>query len=146
MRFWTKPRVRVYTLLVTMVVIASTAVRVLVRAGLIPDSHALRVALSAGLVLVLLTLFTRIRRAGYAATAGQGPCCRPWLRPPGPVWILEPANQGLPAPPARSWRVAAAGPMALGTSGPEPPFVLANDVGRAVRAGAGYPHAPRRRS
>ena len=58
--FWTKPRVRVYTLVVTGVVIVSTAVTVLVLAGLIPDSHALRIALSAGLVLVLITLLTRI--------------------------------------------------------------------------------------
>ncbi len=58
--FWTKPRVRVYTLVVTSVVIVSTAVTVLVLAGLIPDSHALRIALSAGLVLVLVTLLTRI--------------------------------------------------------------------------------------
>jgi hypothetical protein len=58
--FWTKPRVRVYTLVVTGVVIISIAVTVLVLAGLIPDSSALRIALSAGLVLVLVTLLTRI--------------------------------------------------------------------------------------
>jgi len=67
--FWTKPRVRVYTLVVTGVVIVSTAVTVLVIAGLIPDSHALRIALSAGLGLVLITLLTRITLDVLWATA-----------------------------------------------------------------------------
>lgn len=58
--FWTKPRVRVYTLMVAGVVILSTAVTVFVLAGLIPDSYVLRITLSAGLVLVLITLLTRI--------------------------------------------------------------------------------------
>ncbi len=59
-RFWTKPMVRVYTLAVTGIVVVSTAVTMFVLAGVIPDSYALRVTLSAGLVLVLGTLFTRI--------------------------------------------------------------------------------------
>lgn len=59
-RFWTKPRVRVYTLAIAGVVIVSTAVTMFVLGGLIPDSYSLRVALSVGLVLVLLTLLTRI--------------------------------------------------------------------------------------
>ena len=50
--FWTKSRLRVCTLLVTIVVIVSTAVTVFVLTGLIPDSYALRIAPSAGLVLV----------------------------------------------------------------------------------------------
>jgi hypothetical protein len=59
-RFWTKPRVRVYILAVTGVVIVSTGVTVFVLAGLIPDSRPLRIALSAGLALILITLMTRI--------------------------------------------------------------------------------------
>jgi hypothetical protein len=59
-RLWTKPRVRIYTLAVASVVILSTAITMFVLGGLIPDSYPLRVALSAGLVLVLLTLLTRI--------------------------------------------------------------------------------------
>lgn len=59
-RFWTKPRVCIYTLLVTAVVIISIAVTVLVLAGIVPDSRALRLVLSAGLGLVLVTLLTRI--------------------------------------------------------------------------------------
>lgn len=59
-RFWTKPRVRVYTLAVAGVEVVSTAVTMFVLGGLIPDSYPLRVALSGGLVLVLLTLLTRI--------------------------------------------------------------------------------------
>jgi hypothetical protein len=58
--FWTKPRVRVYTLLVVGTVTVSIGISVLVLAGEIPDSHGLRVVLSAGLVLVLATLTTRI--------------------------------------------------------------------------------------
>jgi hypothetical protein len=67
--FWTKPRVRVYTLVVTGEVIASTAITMLVLAGLIPDSRALRVALCAGLVLLLITLLTRISVDIVRATA-----------------------------------------------------------------------------
>ena len=59
-RFWFKPRVRVYTLLVVGVSVISTGVAVFVLAGVIPDSYALRLTLSCGLVLVLLTLLTRI--------------------------------------------------------------------------------------
>jgi hypothetical protein len=58
--FWTKPRVRVYTLLVTGAVTGSIAISILVLAGEIPDSRGLRAVLSAGLVLVLTTLMTRI--------------------------------------------------------------------------------------
>jgi hypothetical protein len=59
-RFWTKPRVRVYTLVVASVVVVSTAVTIFVLGGLIPDSYALKVTLSAGLVLILITLLIRI--------------------------------------------------------------------------------------
>ena len=67
--FWTKPRVRVYMLVVTGVVVGSTGVTVLVLAGLIPDSRALRIVLSGGLVLVLATLLTRISVDVIRATA-----------------------------------------------------------------------------
>lgn len=67
--FWTKPRVRAYTLAVAAIVIASTAVTMFVLAGIIPDSSALRIALSAGLMLVLLTLLTRIAVDVLWATA-----------------------------------------------------------------------------
>lgn len=59
-RFWTKPRVRWYTLVVTGVALVATGVTVFVLAGVIPDSYALRITLSCGLVLVLGTLLTRI--------------------------------------------------------------------------------------
>jgi hypothetical protein len=67
--FWTKPRVRVYTLAVTFIVLASIAVTCLVLADLVPDSLGLRVALSMGLVLALLTLFVRIAVDVIRATA-----------------------------------------------------------------------------
>jgi hypothetical protein len=67
--FWTKPRVRAYTLVVTSEVVASTAITMLVLAGLVPDSRALRIALCAGLVLLLITLLTRISVDIVRATA-----------------------------------------------------------------------------
>jgi hypothetical protein len=109
-RFWTKPRVRVYTLLVTTVVIASTAVTILVLAGLIPDSHVLRVALSSGLVLILLTLLTRITVDVLWATAAAGDSAEPAgqspqtpAMPPAPAALPgvdppTPAGQDLPPP------------------------------------------------
>ena len=58
--FWTKPRVRVYTLFVAGVVTGSMAVAIFVLGGIIPDSYALRLTLSAALVLIIATLLTRI--------------------------------------------------------------------------------------
>jgi hypothetical protein len=58
--FWTKPRVRAYTLSVATVVIVLTGVCVLELAGFIPNSFALRVVMSCGLALVLGTLLTRV--------------------------------------------------------------------------------------
>jgi hypothetical protein len=59
-RFWYKSRVRWYTLGVVGLAVASMGVIVFVLAGVIPDSYALRLILSFVLVLVLLTLLTRI--------------------------------------------------------------------------------------
>jgi hypothetical protein len=75
--FWTKPRVRVYTLAVASIVLGSTAVTMFVLAGMIPDSGALRIVLSAGLVLVLLTLLTRITVDVLWATASIPTSDRP---------------------------------------------------------------------
>lgn len=72
-RFWTKPRVRIYILIVTGETVASTAVCILVLAGLIPNSLALRVVLSVGLVLLLMTLLTRIAVDVVAATRASQP-------------------------------------------------------------------------
>jgi hypothetical protein len=70
--FWTKPRVRVYTLFVAVVVLGSMAVAVCEIAGFIPDSFTLRVVLSCGLALVLGTLLTRIWYDVIAATVTSG--------------------------------------------------------------------------
>lgn len=70
--FWTKPRVRAYILAVTAVVICSTALTILVLSGLISDSHALRIILVTGLLLVLATLMTRISIDVIQATASTG--------------------------------------------------------------------------
>jgi hypothetical protein len=59
-RFWSKRRVRWYTLAVVGSAVVSTGVTLFVLAGVIPDSYALRLGLSCVLALVLLTLLTRI--------------------------------------------------------------------------------------
>jgi hypothetical protein len=59
-RFWTKPRVRKYALTVTTLVLADTALCVLVLAGTVPDSPALRGFVVAGLVLAAVSLLFRI--------------------------------------------------------------------------------------
>jgi hypothetical protein len=59
-RFWTKSRVRVYTVLVTAVLIGSIAVALLVLAGALADTAWLRGVLVVGLVMALATLFVRI--------------------------------------------------------------------------------------
>jgi hypothetical protein len=58
--FWTKPRVRVYSLVLTAVIVAAVAVTFLVLADLTDDSVALRLALIGVLVLGLATLVVRI--------------------------------------------------------------------------------------
>ena len=69
--FWTKPRVRVYILGVTGETITSIAIIMLVLAGLIPDSQGLRIALSAGLILLLATIAVRIGVDVIRATAAH---------------------------------------------------------------------------
>jgi hypothetical protein len=67
--FWTKARVRVYTLFVAIVVLASTAVTLCVLGGFIPDSFPLRVVLMCCVGLVLATLLTRIWYEVITATS-----------------------------------------------------------------------------
>ena len=59
-RFWTKPRVRAYTLFVAAVVVVGTASALLVLGGMIPDTPGLRIALASALMIVLGTVLTRI--------------------------------------------------------------------------------------
>ncbi|GII90128.1 hypothetical protein [Sinosporangium siamense] len=59
-RFWTKPRVRVYVLTVTTAIAVGLTLCMLVLAHAIPDGPALRIAVSAVLLLALFTLLTRI--------------------------------------------------------------------------------------
>lgn len=68
-RWWTKPRVRVYALTVTTVMITTTGTAVAVLAGLLPDSRPLRAVLTAALVLAMATLLTRISVDILTATA-----------------------------------------------------------------------------
>jgi len=57
--FWTKPRVRVWTITVVGVCVAEIAMISLVLAGMLPDSGAMRGAVLAGLAVVLGTIITR---------------------------------------------------------------------------------------
>jgi hypothetical protein len=89
--FWTKPRVRAYTLTVATVVIASTAITMFALAGMLPDSAALRIGLSAGLVLVLLTLLTRITVDVFWATANTPMADKPAEQSPARA-LAEPPD------------------------------------------------------
>jgi hypothetical protein len=66
--FWTKPRVRVYSLFVTSVLIAGIAVSMLVLSGALSDRAWLRGVLVGGLVLALVTLQVRIASDIVSAT------------------------------------------------------------------------------
>jgi hypothetical protein len=67
-RFWTKPRVRVYSILVAIVLIAAIAGSLLVLADLLGDSDWLRITLSCALGISLGTLLVRIISAVIDAT------------------------------------------------------------------------------
>lgn len=58
--FWTKPRVRVYSLTVVGVIVTDIALTILVLAGACPDLLAIRIFLVTGLVLILSTLMVRM--------------------------------------------------------------------------------------
>jgi hypothetical protein len=58
--FWTKPRVRVYSLFVAIVIIGGTGVAVLALAGLLPDSAGLRAVITGCVLVALATLLFRI--------------------------------------------------------------------------------------
>jgi hypothetical protein len=76
-RFWTKPRVRAYTLFVAVVVLSSIGVTMLELSGLVPDSFGLRLALICALAITLATMITRIYFELMAATApGPGDSAR----------------------------------------------------------------------
>ena len=94
--FWTKPRVRVYILVVTGAAITSIAIIMLVLAGLIPDSLGLRIALSAGLILLLATLAVRIGADVIRATSATPPPAENDQAPatPGPADPSDPAAKG----------------------------------------------------
>lgn len=70
--FWTKPRVRVYVLTVSSLLMLELLCVLLVLAGLIHDSAWLRASMVAGMVLFLGTLLTRIWVVVIAATATPG--------------------------------------------------------------------------
>lgn len=59
-RFWTKGRVRAYTILLALLNITGLGATVLALSGLYGDSTPLRAALAAILITSLLTLFVRV--------------------------------------------------------------------------------------
>jgi hypothetical protein len=71
--FWTKPRVRVYSLFVTAVLVAGIALSLLVLSGAVPDTAWLRGVLMGGLLLALMTLYTRIGSDIVVATRDRVP-------------------------------------------------------------------------
>src|SRR5215813_9011978 len=59
-RFWTLPRVRVYSLVVASAIIIDVAVCLLVLAGVIQDNGVLRGVVLAGVIIGLMNLLYRI--------------------------------------------------------------------------------------
>ncbi|WP_165964368.1 hypothetical protein [Actinomadura sp. KC216] len=58
--FWTKSRVRVYVITVSIVIVAGLGAAVSALAGILPDSAVLRFLLLGALLLTLVTLVVRI--------------------------------------------------------------------------------------
>jgi hypothetical protein len=59
-RFWTKPRVRVYAMTVVTITLACLIMCLLVLAGFVPDSFELRLVIVAGVALASASLLYRI--------------------------------------------------------------------------------------
>jgi hypothetical protein len=85
-RFWTKPRVRIYSIVVATTNIGGTGLAVAALAGLLRDQVALRAVVLGCLLLGLLTLLTRITVDVVDAT-----------HPPDPVV----SSLGTPSEPAQ---------------------------------------------
>ena len=58
--FWSRSRVRAYSIFISTLVLSGTGLAVLVLAGVVPDGRALRVALSGCTLLALGTLLVRV--------------------------------------------------------------------------------------
>ncbi|GAB1691193.1 hypothetical protein [Krasilnikovia sp. M28-CT-15] len=58
-RFWTKSRVRSWTIAISTIAIVAVALAALVLAGIVPDSALIRVSIVVGLLCVLGTILTR---------------------------------------------------------------------------------------
>jgi len=69
--FWTKPRVRLFILAVAVLLMAALLIDVLVLAGVLGDSAALRGIVVGGLVLAMGTLLFRIWVDVVRATGGN---------------------------------------------------------------------------
>lgn len=67
-RFWTKPRVRIYALTVATLTLAGTMICMLVLAGLLPNWTSLGAVTIAGLVLASVSLLYRVWNEVMEAT------------------------------------------------------------------------------
>lgn len=70
---WTKPRVRVYTLSITFVIMADILLGVLVLAGAVPDAPVIRALAVAGVVVALTSLLSRVWFDVVEATRADPP-------------------------------------------------------------------------
>ncbi|WP_163552957.1 hypothetical protein [Candidatus Frankia alpina] len=93
---WAKPRVRAYTLSIAILIMADVLLVVLVLAGAVPDSAAVRALVVAGLVVALASLTFRIWFDVVEATRADPPAPDPAPDPgPGPA----PGPDSNPGPP-----------------------------------------------
>ncbi|MFG1676833.1 hypothetical protein [Micromonospora sp. NPDC049282] len=86
--FWTRPRVRAYSLFIVATIVIGTGLALLALAEALPAGPALRVTVTICVLLALATLLTRVVVDVVAATG------------PEPPDEAAPAVEPLPAPPA----------------------------------------------
>ncbi|MFI5836350.1 hypothetical protein ACIA5A_22005 [Micromonospora sp. NPDC051300] len=84
--FWTRPRVRAYSLFIVTTIVIGTALSVLALAEVLPAGPVLRVAVTVCVLLALATLCTRVVVDVVAATASEpDPPRTPRTPSPAPV-------------------------------------------------------------
>lgn len=69
--FWTRPRVRAYSLFIVSVIVTGTALAVLVLAEVLPHGRVLRAGVTICVLLALATLLTRVVLDVLAATGAE---------------------------------------------------------------------------
>ncbi|WP_165944437.1 hypothetical protein [Micromonospora sp. KC213] len=79
--FWTRPRVRAYSLFIVVTIMAGTALALLVLAGAVPPGPASRAVLTVCVLLALATLLTRVVVDVVAATRSPARALEPTAGP-----------------------------------------------------------------